>query len=483
MGNGVRTEANRTRRNWRKRWLLLAAVCFGLGLANLGGYRPLTNHEVLVAQTAREMLQADEWILPRYFGEPRLQKPPLAYWLCILSYRATGSISEFSARLPSVLAGMVYVGAVCWLATSWFGRRAGWTAGFLTVTSVYFIQQSRLAEADVTLAATTALAMTAYGLAFTGRLSTQIAGAAFWSALGLSVLAKGPIGVAMAAVAILAHGCLCRSAYGLRIVGSFAGIALFLALCLAWPAAVLQYASEAAHVWYRETIGRMVRDPNDVQRHAFYYPLAALWLTLPWTGLWLAEFWRWRKRSRWDAKRMFLICWLAFPMLLLSCSSGKQEHYLIPALAPCTIAAALSARRFQRRSLGRRMLCAAIAVLTVGCVLTLQYLILPRVHGRRGAAEWVQRQAAVAPNERVVALGHSVQWLVFYFPQPMQRVDSLEAFFAGLDEQAVGVLATKELVVPLQQHCHLESLAACPPTAGLSDGKLPVLLRVRGKAD
>src|SRR5690606_29451725 len=131
--------------------------------------------------------------------------------------------------------------------------------GFLTVTPVFFIQQSRLAEADITLAATTAVAMAAYGLAFTNRLSTRVAGVVFWTALGLSVLAKGPIGVAMAAVALLAHGCFCRSAYGLRIVGSFAGVSVFVALCLAWPAAVLHYASEAAQVWYRETIGRMLR--------------------------------------------------------------------------------------------------------------------------------------------------------------------------------------------------------------------------------
>ena len=40
------------------------------------------------AQIAREMLQRGEWIVPHLQGEPYLDKPPLFYWLVMLSYRA-----------------------------------------------------------------------------------------------------------------------------------------------------------------------------------------------------------------------------------------------------------------------------------------------------------------------------------------------------------------------------------------------------------
>src|SRR5712691_4172725 len=55
------------------------------------------------AQIPREMLARGDWIVPVLQGEPYLDKPPLFYWLVMLSYRLLG-IHDWSARLIPALA-------------------------------------------------------------------------------------------------------------------------------------------------------------------------------------------------------------------------------------------------------------------------------------------------------------------------------------------------------------------------------------------
>src|SRR5438067_4185254 len=55
------------------------------------------------AGAAREMLRSGHWLVPTNDGIPRLQKPPLLYWLLCVSLRTFGP-TEFAARLPNALA-------------------------------------------------------------------------------------------------------------------------------------------------------------------------------------------------------------------------------------------------------------------------------------------------------------------------------------------------------------------------------------------
>ena len=49
------------------------------------------------------MLTAGDWIVPTLQGEPYLDKPPLFYWLVMLSYSAFGfSDGRGPARFPAL---------------------------------------------------------------------------------------------------------------------------------------------------------------------------------------------------------------------------------------------------------------------------------------------------------------------------------------------------------------------------------------------
>ena len=100
------------------------------------------------AGAAREMLVRGDWLVPTQNEIPRLQKPPLSYWLILLSYRVFG-VSEFSARLPIALGTVGWFFAVAALATKVSGRQSfGWASGIILATfaGTYFFSHLVMPE-------------------------------------------------------------------------------------------------------------------------------------------------------------------------------------------------------------------------------------------------------------------------------------------------------------------------------------------------
>ncbi|MFO0946407.1 MAG: glycosyltransferase family 39 protein [Planctomycetota bacterium] len=489
-------------------WILPGLLAAILSLHHLGEYRPLTSHEVLVAQTAKEMWQSGNWVEPTCFGEPRHKKPPLAYWITAGSYWLWNGPSEWAARFPAALAGIVLVIGVARWTTKHFDEHLGLAAGFCQATSVYFLTQSRLAEADMLLALSVSLAMFTYGdiaanveTGFGRRIRGTVY--SFWFWLAIAVLAKGPVAILIVFSAIAGHVFAMRRIRPVRLLLTLGSMAWFLGLTLAWPIAVLLSNPSIFNVWRQETWQRFFRDPNDVVRYPFYYPLAALWMTLPWTPLWLARIIGMAMGKRMDNEvakpaarnrdhdsiEWLLACWLIVPMTLLSLSAGKQEHYLIPALTPCAILASQCLDRLRRqpspdkwaswiaRPIRRRGL--AVASLLVLGILIVQQWVLPVFHGRRAAADWLTLSSrALVQGETLLGVGHNIHWLGYYAKQRFIRLDSLEELFAEHSSRRGWILATVRERPAIATRLHiLESVEA--PAGYFDDRKrLPVLLRV-----
>src|SRR5437763_1452550 len=80
---------------WRS--LVLLLVMPGALLFPSLSFRLFEPDEGRYAEIAREMVAQDEWIVPLLQGEPYLDKPPLLYWLTMLSYRLFG-VHDWAAR-------------------------------------------------------------------------------------------------------------------------------------------------------------------------------------------------------------------------------------------------------------------------------------------------------------------------------------------------------------------------------------------------
>jgi 4-amino-4-deoxy-L-arabinose transferase-like glycosyltransferase len=87
-------------------FLLALALLLHVGTAGWGDLYGETEGQY--AGAAREMIQAHSWLTPTNDGIPRLQKPPLLYWLIIASFKIFG-VSAAAARLPIAFATVASV--------------------------------------------------------------------------------------------------------------------------------------------------------------------------------------------------------------------------------------------------------------------------------------------------------------------------------------------------------------------------------------
>ncbi len=91
-------------------FFLFSVVIF-ISFLRLGSPTLFDVDEAVFAEATKEMVQSGDWITPTYNGENRYDKPIFFYWLMAASYKVFG-VSEFGARFPSALLGLMLCAAV-----------------------------------------------------------------------------------------------------------------------------------------------------------------------------------------------------------------------------------------------------------------------------------------------------------------------------------------------------------------------------------
>jgi len=177
-------------------------------LTNLGGPPLWDEDEPKNAGCSVAMLASGDWVVPTFNGRLRPEKPPLANWIQAAGFACCG-VNETGARVGSAL--LTIGTALVTAATA--GRLfphlplVGLWAGLALGTCVWSAVAGRSATPDAVLGFCTTLALwiAAGGLVPTptrpGRLSRGRA-AAVGIALGMAMLAKGPVGLVLPVAAL-----------------------------------------------------------------------------------------------------------------------------------------------------------------------------------------------------------------------------------------------------------------------------------------
>src|SRR5205814_8175812 len=99
--------------------------------------------ETRYAEIPRQMLVADSWIVPLFHGQPYYDKPPLLYWLVMLSYRVFG-VHDWAARLVPSTAAALCIFATYWWGRAAAGRRAALAGAFILCLSARYLYHGRM---------------------------------------------------------------------------------------------------------------------------------------------------------------------------------------------------------------------------------------------------------------------------------------------------------------------------------------------------
>lgn len=344
----------------RHRRLLLAIICItsiATAISGLWLNVPLESHEVFVAQTAEEMLERGDWLVPWLNDVPRLKKPPMNYWLVMAVDSITGGdyeITEWESRIPSALAAILLSIVTLLLGARLFDFRTGIVAALLLASSSGYMTYSHSARPEMVYALFCAAGLLAFTHAEhcwrdpTSRRHTKYFAWLGWSFFALGMLTKGPqLQIPILIGVIVALLIARRGRDILPILRPFTGLFLFAALSLWWYIAVYQLQSGATDVWFGETVSRVAERDKPITRYIDpYYLYRTGGLLLPWALFYffaIVSPWSHELRSNRAAQ---LLWWIIItPMIILWLSLNRRWYYMLPILAPvCALMGAFALR-------------------------------------------------------------------------------------------------------------------------------------------
>lgn len=307
--------------------------------------------ETRYLSVAWEMQRDGNFIVPHLNGEIYAHKPPLLFWLINLIWSVTG-VTEFAARLVAPAFAILSVTLTWRLGNRLFPERPnlGATAGLILASTGTFALYGSLTMFDTMLASATLLGMLALLRMDSG--GRWLATLGLGAALAFGILAKGPVILVHLLPLALARPLWTmtddprRTAFWYARLAAAVGAALAILSLWLLPALLLGGEEYQAEVLWRQSAGRIV-NAFDHARPIWFFAAALPLLLWPWAwrpsalrGLGTAGLWR-------DRRARFLAIWGLTTVVLFSLISGKQVHYLIPALpaAALALAAAPEPRR------------------------------------------------------------------------------------------------------------------------------------------
>lgn len=318
----------------------LAVAFLALWIAAAGTARiPLNGHEVYVAETAREMQERGDWLVPYFNGQLRLNKPPLNYWLtgAVAWLAGQQPIQDWHARAVSALAA-----AGLALLTLTLGRRLysdqriGMLGGLLLISSLGFFTYSHDARPEMLYALCCMAAYTALAEAWRRRQQNRnsaIPAYAMWLAFALATLAKGPhlpaILLAGSAGFLRWHERQSWRAIG-ELLRPLSGFLLAAAVAGPWWWWLRRHIG--ADTLSHSQLGGALLTVDWRQVLNPYHLVRILQLLLPWSLLLpfaLGLAWRRRLLGR---ESLWLVALIAVAAVILGFGSQRRWFYMLPLL-------------------------------------------------------------------------------------------------------------------------------------------------------
>ncbi|MDN5420936.1 ArnT family glycosyltransferase [Pseudomonas paracarnis] len=413
--------------------LLLAALLFFFALGN---HELQGSTEARVSGIAMAMHLDNDWVVPRLFREPFLEKPPLSLWLDAGAIRLFGA-STGAVRLASAFAGLFSVMLLYGMLRR-FGRpqALAFSAALILATMASYWGNVRGVGEDSLLS----LGVTAALLGFYQAVRPEREGSSTWAwalftaGMVIATLSKGVLGLAMPGIVIFVY-LFSTSLMDKRLrLGDWLKPALFTLLALVplliWLGFLFQRGGMQAvgEVLWTNSVGRFSGSFVEAGHYEpFYYYLAKLpEAFLPWNILVYLGLWHFRKSLVRNRYRLFFSVWLVAQFTLLTLASSKRTVYLMALTPAAAVLAAEYARvllewakdhkpglyRYHRQIIG------GVFTLAIACYLSAAFWFAPKADVRHSFVPVMIQIQALQDEGRTVAMY-----------QPNERIDGASVFY------------------------------------------------------
>lgn len=321
-------------------YLLLLVLCLALFIPGISSFPVMDRDEPRYAQATKQMLETGDYIAIRNQEKFRNKKPVGIYWLQAAAVQAVGK--EFKDviwpyRLPSLIGATLSVLLCFRIGSLLTERRVALLGALLLLCSPLMQALAHLATTDTVLLCIILLAQACMFAVFT-RLEKQrrpslLAALGFWAALGVGILVKGPVILAVCG----STGLLLwiRSNEKWETVAAFHpwfGLPILLAIVLPWFLAI-EKVTEGAFI--EESLGKDFLGKLFSGQESHGAPPGFYLLLLPLT-FWPAAFAMIPAlRRAWDSRKFdwfstACIYWIGPYWAMIELAPTKLVHYMMP---------------------------------------------------------------------------------------------------------------------------------------------------------
>lgn len=419
--------------------LLLAGLLFFFALGN---HELQGSTEARVSGIAMAMHLDNDWVVPRLFREPFLEKPPLSLWLDAGAIRLFGA-STGAVRLASAFAGLFSVMLLYGMLRRFKRPQTlAFSAALILATMASYWGNVRGVGEDSLLSLGVTMALLGFYQAVRPERdgSSVWAWALFTAGMVIATLSKGVLGLALPGIVIFVY-LLSTSLMDKRLrIGDWLKPALFTLLALVplliWLGFLFQRGGMQAvgEVLWTNSVGRFSGSFVEAGHYEpFYYYLAKLpEAFLPWNILVYLGLWHFRKSLVRNRYRLFFSVWLVAQFTLLTLASSKRTVYLMALTPAAAVLAAEYARvllewaKDRKPALYRyhRQIIGGVFTLAIACYLSAAFWFAPKADVRQSFVPVISQVqtlqdegrtvAMFQPNERIA--GASVFYLQAYLP-------------------------------------------------------------------
>ena len=341
--------------------IILALFCYLFLFHNLGFYPLIDVDETRYVNMSRDMFFLKDYVTPYLNFENFLEKPPLYFWLNVITYHIFNDTGIFASRFSNALLATFSI-----FFTYFFGAKTmqsksyGLICAFVLLTSGWFLILSHIAILDMGFMTFSMAAIYCAILSeFTKVQNKKYCWYFAYFFMALSVLAKGLIGIIIPAMVVF----LCFLAFRkvkelFKPINIIPGIIIFLLVAAPWH--VLVYKAHGM-TWFNDYIvkhhfARFIDSSMGLGRKQpflFYVPIVLMGI-MPWTVSFISQILRgiksafknyraaksikvWFTSDTNDKKIiLFAVIYALSTLIFFSASSSKLPTYtltLFPALA------------------------------------------------------------------------------------------------------------------------------------------------------